>query len=1167
MTTDHSKIDLQRLIAEKNERLKELACLNHTTEIIKQAKPVEETLRQICLILPDAWQFPELAVARIEFENLTFTTPNFHETPWRQFQKFETVDKKQGRIEIFYLKEMPSSDEGPFLKEERHLINNLGIIIGNYLNSVEAESFLQKIPREEAARKEIQDYQATPANSRQLLQKFLSRHDSNLNIFHDLMPFHVKEILLISTLYDAFSIEKEGRFSEHLLGEYQELNLTSIPRITGVTTYLEALEQLLKKHFDLVILMVGSNKKLPFEVCQKIKQGFPYLPVYLLLNNNRDTSILRYKKQQLAGIDRIFVWNGDSRVFFAIVKQLEDKVNLENDIRLGMVKVILLVEDSEKYYSRYLPMLYYSVIEQSRKLIEQSSTDELYKVLKLRARPKILLAQNYEEAKAIIDKYEDNLLCLISDVNFEIHGKFDQEAGFKLISEIKEKINWLPTIIQSLDTSNSHKTFELKSTFINKNSATLLQDIESFISHLIVFGSFVFRDGEGKKIATANNITEFEQLLDTVPLESLVFHGTRNHFSSWLMARGEIEIAKKIGPVKVSDFKSALEFRKYFKFILKRYISEPRSGKIIDFEEEALYDDSNIICLGSGALGGKGRGLAFINSLIHHIDFSDFLPEIQFRSPKTCIIGTDEFDLFLERNHLKEKVYAETDYTFIKKLFIEANLSEGLIKKLKAVLKVYTRPLAIRSSSLFEDSALKPFSGIYETYLLPNSNPDFNERFSQAVKAIKLVFASVFSDNSRTYFKAIDYKIEEEKMAVILQEVVGNQFEQYYYPHISGTAQSYNYYPIAHMKPEDGFAVIALGLGQYVVEGEKAWRFSPVYPNLGISPNKILLKDSQVYFYAIDLSKQNFNLLNEGSEAGLSRPDIYLAEKHGTLKHCASVYNANNDTIEAGLSTPGPRILNFADILKHDYIPLAKSLSIALDVFKEALGAPVEIEFAVDLNHSGERQLPSFYLLQIKPLLGQENDIVVETELDKKNILLYSSQSMGNGKVTDIEDVIYVKPQCFDKLHTLEMAADIEKMNKILLNENRKYVLIGPGRWGSRDRFIGIPVAWPQICNAKVIVETSLEDFPLDASLGSHFFHNVTSMNVGYFSVQHTSPSDMIKWNILRQQPVVNETKYIKHVRFAKPFSIIMNGNKGTAYIWYGNITDYLRQKNPVPFS
>ncbi len=1128
------------------ERLKELSAINQTTAILRTGKPIEEALHQICLVLPKAWQYPDYAVCRIKYGNMELKSPGFRESAWSQKQVFETIDSQVGFIEICYTKGFAASYEGPFLEEERHLIINLANLIAGYLNSVKGKAILRR-----TAPKVVPEKSPDPTGSkysRQLLQTFLNRNNYNRDIYHDLMPFKVKEILLVANLYDAYSIEKEGRFSEHVLGEFYALSLSTMPRITGVSTTEEVMEQLNTKHYDLIIIMIGTDKQFPVELSKRVKDQFQYIPVFLLLNSNTDVVLFEEKPAHLTWVDRIFVWNGDSKIFFAMINYLEDKINLENDTNIGMVRVILLVEDSAKYYSLYLPMLYNIVLEQTKHIIEDVTTDELYRILRLKARPKILLASTYEEALYIFNKYKEYVLCLISDVKFKKDGKLNENAGFNLVKHMRKEIKDLPIVLQSSDDNNSQNAYELKASFISKNSETLLLDFKSFITHYLGFGNFIYRDKEGGQIAIARSLKEFEELLKTIPEESLLYHARKDHFSLWLMARGEIQVAKILNPAKVTDFKDPAALREHLINVIQHFRNEQNMGKVIPFEESSITDERNILALTEGALGGKGRGLAFINTLIYNYDFSQHVPNINIRTPKTSIIGTDEFEYFLDRNKLRERAVTETDYDEIKRLFIDGKLTETLIRKLKLIIKNITKPLAIRSSGLFEDSLNQPFAGIFETYLIPNIHSDPAVRLEQLMDAIKLVYASVYSPIAKGYIEAVNYRIDQEKMAVVIQEVVGHQYQDVFYPHISGVAQSYNYYPFAHMKPEEGFAVTALGLGRYVVEGEKAFRFAPQYPDLEINSPKDMYKSSQLYFYAVDLAKKDVNLL-EGEDAGLRKLDIYDAEMHGTLKHLASVYSVENNRITAGLRDAGPRVINFADILKYNYIPMAKTIEVVLDVVKEAMGSPVEIEFAIDLTKD-ENYNASFYLLQIKPLIGNATDYEVDmSKIDRNTILLYSEKEMGNGIMDDIHDIVFVDPDTFDKSKTLEMADEIDKINKEMGKSGRKYILIGPGRWGTRDRFIGVPVAWPQISNARVIVETSLEGFPLDASSGSHFFHNVTSMNVGYFCVQPELSDSFIRYDMLRNLPEITKTEYFSIARFENPVTVRMDGKKRISVI------------------
>lgn len=1136
-SSDQTIQEYEKLVAENRERLKELSCINQTTHILKQGKPIEESLQQIVLIIPRAMQYPEFTTARITFNGKVFTTSSFEGSKWVLRETFETVDKRVGVIEIFYIKEFPTLDNGPFLNEEIDLINNLASLIKGYLDGQAAggtstgDTFKKK-----------EEFSEKPERKK-LMQMFLNKNNYDRDIYHDLMPFKVTEILLVANLYDAFSIERGGRFSEYVLSQYQQLNLTSVPRITGVSDHDEAMEYLHSKHFDMIILMVGVDKKAPVILSKKIKTAFPYIPVFMLLNNDKDVHAFEKQRKDMPAIDRIFVWKGDSRVFFAMIKLIEDKINVENDTRVGLVRVILLVEDSAKYYSRYLPLLYNIVMEQTRRIIEDVSTDELYKVLRLRARPKILLVSNFEDAMDIFNKYKDNLLCLISDVEFDHLGKSDYEAGIKLVKTIKTKRPDLPTVMQSSDQRYADVAYELKASFINKNSESLMQDFRSFITHYLGFGNFVYRDKHGREIATAKSLKEFQNQLKTIPDESILYHAKKNHFSLWLMARGEIQVARILHPAKIKDFRDAQEIREYLMTIIQKHRNEQNKGKIIPFEASAIDDASNIVSLAEGNLGGKGRGLAFVNNLIYNYDFKQHVPDINIVTPKTSVIGTDEFNNFMERNDIQSRVHEEEDPKVIQQWFLEGELSQSLMRRLKRVLKVLKKPLAVRSSGMFEDSLQQPFAGIFETYILPNNHPDIRVRLEQLEQAIKLVYASVFSKTARGYVEAINYKIEEEMMAIVLQEVVGQQYGDYFYPHISGVAQSYNYYPIAHMKPDEGFAIAAVGLGKYVVDGEKCFRFSPMYPETEIHTTKDQFKNSQTEFYAVDLNLKDLDF-KKGDEAGLVRLDIDDAERHGTLKHCASVYDPDSDRISPGLGKPGPRIVNFSNILKYNYIPLAKTIQVVLDIVEEAIGSPVEIEWAVDLTKDDYNRA-YFYLLQIKPLISAANSFSIDPEtLDEERMILYTDKGMGNGCVENVTDVIYVDTEKFDKAETKKMVDEIEYLNKKMRKQDKRYVLIGPGRWGTRDRWLGIPVEWPQISNAKVIVETSLEDFPLDASSGSHFFHNVTSMNIGYLTVQPERAKHTINYDKLNDKTLVEETDYFRHVRFDKPLKIMMDGRQ-----------------------
>ena len=1139
---------LSNLVADNTERLKELQAINKTTAIISAGKTVEDTLQEICDILPVSWQYPEQTVARITFEDVVAVSRPFRETIWRQIESFVTINNKKGWVEIFYLEEFPKLYEGPFLKEERNLIVNIAQLIAGYLNNCIGRDALYKRDIVRISDNNPNEYRDSLIKKSKPLQQYFNQQTLDKYIYLDMMKYKVKEILFVATFYDAFILENEDAFFEQFMGEIYQYSLFSLPRITAVTSDEQALHLADSSQFDFVILTVGEDEKAPCELAKQIKELRPDLPVFLLLNKKGNVKYFETLVGTSKFVDKLFIWHGDSQIFFAIVKSIEDRINVENDTNVGLVRLILLIEDSPQYYSKYLSILYSIVFGHIQKIIA-SEKNELDKISKMRSRPKILLATNYEEAIYIYNKYRNFMQCVISDVEFEKNGVLNKTAGLNFLKYVKSQDNELPMLLQSSDKRNAAKAKTLGVGFIDKNSENLSNELMNFIIDNIGFGDFIFRDENNKRIAIARNLREFETLLLTVPAESLLYHGRKNHFSFWLMARGEIHIAKILNPIKTMENEDQEEVRKFLLKTIDTAREDKKRGRVLSFDESFDFTEKNIVSMASGSLGGKGRGLAFINTLIYNLDFSAYTKEINIRTPITAIIGTDEFVTFMNRNDLFDRIYKEKNFEKTKALFIEGKLSHRLIKRLKIFITQVKKPIAVRSSSLFEDSLSHPFAGIFDTFIIPNNQAKDEERLESLVTAIKLVFASVFSNQARTYYKAVHHRIEEEKMAIVLQELVGDVHDKYYYPHISGTAQSYNFYPVAHMTPDDGFAVIAMGLGTYVVEGGRSFRFSPKYPQTDVISLKDLLRTTQVKFFAVDMSIQDINYMKHGDKAALVSLDISEAEKHDTIRHCVSVYNANNDCLMPGTNSKGPRVMNFANILNYDYIPLSKTINVILKTVKEALGSPVEIEFAVDLNLDKNGKA-SFYLLQIKPLVGNQLSFEIDpTRVDPEKVILYSEASMGNGKIDYITDIIFMDIDQFNKLRTLEMAEEIEFLNTMMLKQNRQYILIGPGRWGTQDKSVGIPVTWPQICNAKIIVELGLPDFPLDASLGSHFFHNVTSMNIGYFSVQHGHHSNFLRWEKLNGKLMVHRTKYFKHIRFEKPVTVLMDGRKRKAII------------------
>jgi hypothetical protein len=969
------------------------------------------------------------------------------------------------------------------------------------------------------------------------------------DIFHQLMQKRVEDILLVSTFYDAFIFEQDGRLTEQIFGEYEQLNLSTAPHITSVPTGRDAINKLKEQSFDLVITMMRIGEVGPFQLAKETKKLYPNLPVLLLLNVASDYVIWENNPEGKKYIDDVFLWNGDTKLFLAMVKNVEDKMNVEFDTALGLVRVILIVEDSVHYYSLFLPSLYSVIMNQTQKLIEEEVSD-INKQLRMRIRPKVLLAHSYDEAMEIYNKYQEYFLCVISDVRYKIGEEIDPRAGIKLIQNIKATNNDLPIILQSSEAENEILAKELGVHFLNKNSKHLFSDLRKYMVYNLGFGNFVFRDKNGNVIDEAANIVEFEEKILKIPEESLIFHSRFNHFSNWLIAHGEVQIAKKIRPLKVEDFASRQDLREFLYQVFRTVRIEKNKGKIINFDAASLSEMNQIIRLTDGSLGGKGRGLAFLNALLCTMDYENKFENVAIALPSTAIIGTAEFDQFVDNNDILQKIAGKKDEE-IDKIFISGKLSDQLIKRLEIYLDVIKYPIAVRSSSLLEDSQAQPLAGVYRTFMLPNNHPDKEIRLRQLTDAIKLVFSSVYLSDARTFLESLNFKAEEEKMAVIIQETVGSiQGDHYYYPHISGVAQSYNFYPMAHMKHTDGIANIALGLGKSVVEGKLNFRFCPRYPETDVLTPEEMLRSSQKKFFALDLSKNDFDL-TKGEEITLENLSIKDADEQGTLKYIASVWDYENNRLTDNLEAKGLKVITFSSILKYNYFPLAKIISELLEIGEIALGIPVEIEFAVNLNvTSSYNNKPTFYILQIRPLSVNVDAYRIDTsQLIKEELLMYTEHGMGNGIINDLTDIIYLDPSKFDKTRTQEMQEEIEKFNNKMAERGKRYILIGPGRWGSRDRFLGIPVRWPQINRAKVILETGLPDFIVEASQGTHFFHNLVAMNIGYFTIPYISQTDFVDMDWLLKQPISERGDFFVHLEFSKPLIVRMDGKTGLAVI------------------
>jgi hypothetical protein len=966
--------------------------------------------------------------------------------------------------------------------------------------------------------------------------------------FYELMKRRVQDILLVANFFDAFILEQDGRLSEQIYGEYRQLDLSTAPLITTVPFSEEVIDTLEEKHFDLVIIVLRFSELTAHGLTAKIKEAFPNMPVFLLLNKQSYVDLVQKEAERMKIFDGIFLWTGDAKLFLAMIKLIEDRMNVEYDTQHGHVRVVLLVENAIDYYSTFIPIFYSSAMKLTQELIE-SELDIMNKRYRMRTRPKILLANNYEEAMKIYQRYKDYIICVITNANLQIQGQFEPFGGIRLVEEIRSEQSDIPIMIQSADEFYRKEAKKVNAEFCNKYSKTLIHDIRNFIINNLGFGDFVFRDTEGKEIARARSMYEFEQKIATIPVDSILYHGKRNHFSAWLMAHGEIHIAQKIRYVVTDDFLTIDDVRKFLIQTIRKVREQQNRGKVVNFDSSIFTEDHKITMLSDGSLGGKGRGLSFLNALLITMDISKEFDNVTIKIPKTAIVGTKEFDIFVEENQIEPTNLTTKTDDEIADIFLRGNLSHQLQERLKILLQNTNKPLAVRSSGLLEDSQSQPFAGIYKTFMLPNNNPDFQTRLQDLMNAIKLVFVSPYQSTAREYIESIHFKVEEEKMAVVIQEIAGLHHENnLFFPHFSGAAQSYNFYPAKRIKHQDGIAAIAVGLGKSVVDGERAYRYCPNYPKISLLEPVGIVENNQRDFYALDLNKV-VETWKDDEDLFLIKKKILNSYKNGVFKELTSVWDYENLQFVDGKFAQGPRVLTFRNQILYEHFPLSTILQRVLDIGEIAHGVPVEIEFAVNLNCEQNSQ-PTFYLLQIRPLLISSENIDVDiAKFEPEQVLLYTTKGMGNGIVKNIEDVIYLIPEKFDSTDTLKMAEQIDILNQKCKAENRKFILIGPGRWGSSDRFLGVPVRWAQIDMAKIIIEASLETFTVEASQGSHFFHNLVAMNVGYFTIAHSSTTDFINWEWLKKQPVHDQTDYFVHIRSAEPLQIKIDGRTGRAII------------------
>jgi CheY-like chemotaxis protein len=968
--------------------------------------------------------------------------------------------------------------------------------------------------------------------------------------FHNLMPYRIRDILLVSSLYDSYIFEEDGRLYELLRQEYQGLNLSHSPELVQVSNGNEAINLAKQeRRFDLIITTLHIEDMSALTFAKKVKEAGLEIPVVLLSYDNREMMDLIVTKD-ISVFEKVFVWQGDYRIIIAIIKCLEDRLNVEHDTRHVGVQSIILVEDNIRFYSSFLPLIYTEVLKQSQSLISEG-INLSHKFLRLRARPKILLCSNYEEAWKYFDVYEDNILGIISDIDFTREGVPDPTAGIFFSEKVKERQPDIPILLQSTVKSNEDLAKKIGVSFLLKNSPTLLEDVRKFMLNNFGFGDFVFRDNAGEEVGRASNLTELEDLLKTVPEESILFHAARNHFSNWMKARTEFWLAHQLRPKKIEDFASPNTLR----HLLIDYVSEFRKsrqiGVISDFNKETFDLTTTFARIGGGSLGGKARGLGFVKSLLNDFEIRYRFDGVKIFIPPAVVLGTDVFDQFLSDNDLREFALTCSDDEELKKRFyIADNFPRFAIENLRSFLELAKEPLAVRSSSLLEDSQGQPFAGVYDTFMLPNNHPDPEVRLKQLCHAIKRIYVSIYFQKAKDYIKVTSYRLEEEKMAVIIQKLVGATHNSKFYPEFSGVAKSYNFYPTPPLRSTDGTVAVAPGLGQAIVDGGLTFRFCPKYPKhpLQLASINDLLKYTPKDFFALDMNTE-YTEKNVNEFFLVKKYQLNEAEKDGTLASIGSTYSKDNHTIYDGIGRPGPKLFTLAPILKYNVFPLPEILDLLLEMGTWGTGSPVEIEFAVNLSVPAGKP-KEFGLLQMRPLVIHDEIEELELEnFEKDQLICKSDQVLGNGAINNVKDIIFVDIEKFDRKYTREVAREIAQFNSRLVNDNIPYLLIGVGRWGTLDPWLGIPVTWEQINGAKAIIESNFVDFNVSPSQGSHFFQNLTSFRVGYFTVDGFSQQGFIDWEWLKAQNCTDEKDFTRHIRLDKPVQIKINGHKNTGII------------------
>jgi CheY-like chemotaxis protein len=966
--------------------------------------------------------------------------------------------------------------------------------------------------------------------------------------FQDLAQHRIENILLVSSLYDSFILAEDGQLGELILSEFLDLSFRHSPGITRVSSGAEALDLASgQRRFNLIITSLHVGDMDAAALARRVKDAGLDIPVVLLAYDTRElTSFL--SSHDTTDLERVYLWQGDVTILLAIVKEIEDRMNVAHDTALMGVQVVIVIEDNVRYYSSFLPVIYSELMHHSQQLAPEG-VNLSHRLLRIQARPKILLCQTFEEAWAAFSAYRENVLGVISDIAFPMDGRVSPEAGVAFARRVRDAHPDVPVALQSSVAANRALAESVGAAFLQKESPVLLQELRRFMIDNFGFGDFVFRLPDGTEVGRASDLRTLEDLLATVPAESIAYHSERNHFSKWLKARTEFAVAHHMRPRKVSDFADYEELRHDLIFSIRAYREQRMRATIVDFDRQTFDTRSRFTRIGGGSLGGKARGLAFVNLLLDEYGVRRRFPQVEIEVPPSVVVATDAFDRFLDANGLRSFAIETDDGDAITRRFLAAPLPDDVVGDLVSFLERIRYPLAVRSSSLLEDSQYQPFAGIYSTFMLPNDHADIGVRLAQLQEAVKRVYASTFSQHAKAYLSATPYRLEEEKMAVILQKLVGSPHQSRFYPTFGGVARSHNFYPVPPLTAADGVAAVALGLGITVVDGEPCLRFCPRYPNhlLQFSSVKVALKNSQRQFCALQLGTEGTG--GVGGDEHVGRYGVEVAEADGTLELVASTYSRENDAIYDGMSRPGVRLISFAPVLKHGMFPLAEILSTLLEIGERGTSGPVEVEFAVDVP-AAPGEPAAFGFLQLRPLaLSREAAELAITDEDRAAAVCHSSSVLGNGRLDRIHDLVVVDFHRFERERSPDVALDVARFNRRLAADGVPYVLIGVGRWGSSEPFLGIPVAWDQIAGARAIVEAGFRDFTVTPSQGTHFFQNLTSSNVGYFTVNPDAGEGFVDWDWLAAQPAVDEASCVRHLHSDRPFVVKMNGKTNQGVI------------------